>query len=376
MTMEQAAPYLLTPKDRVCRAQSVKYTEGTVRIEPERAYTLQYKEGEDKPYLILDLGRSSPGGYPVISVKAQKGEPVLRLAYSDWYPYLLSLIHIYGSSVFHVENHFHRSDRDRRHGHYAVSIFIVRFDRPAAQKLHRSAVDGTIHEDVAVDRIRKGMWITMNKLLGHLRLSLIHILALNKGESAYTSSSNMDGQTPQNAFDGNPGTNWQNSGNSFPAWLQVDLGSKTDVNGLWVSQWSNRIKFFKIHVSDDGQNWSTAFYGRVTDAAELGKATELSIAFPTVQARFVRLTIIDGVYDEMCIRDRCSSARCSRSFPRRFSRLPFAEPEWNNPGETRPGRWYIDRSGRRLSPDAGRYTDTQGPPRCTGRPSTSRNNCP
>ena len=43
MTMEQAAPYLLTPKDRVCRAQSVKYTEGTVRIEPERAYTLQYK---------------------------------------------------------------------------------------------------------------------------------------------------------------------------------------------------------------------------------------------------------------------------------------------------------------------------------------------
>ena len=123
-------------------------------------------------------------------------------------------------------------------------------------------------------------------------------LALNKGESAYTSSSNMDGQTPQNAFDGNPGTNWQNSGNSFPAWLQVDLGSKTDVNGLWVSQWSNRIKFFKIHVSDDGQNWSTAFYGRVTDAAELGKATELSIAFPTVQARFVRLTIIDGVYDE------------------------------------------------------------------------------
>lgn len=93
MTMEQAAPYLLTPKDRVCRAQSVKYTEGTVRIEPERAYTLQYKEGGDKPYLILDLGRSSPGGYPVISVKAQKGEPVLRLAYSDWYPYLLDRDH-------------------------------------------------------------------------------------------------------------------------------------------------------------------------------------------------------------------------------------------------------------------------------------------
>ncbi|MFQ8951690.1 MAG: discoidin domain-containing protein [Oscillospiraceae bacterium] len=80
--------------------------------------------------------------------------------------------------------------------------------------------------------------------------------------------------------------------------IQVDLGEKTDVNGLWISQWSNRIKYFKIHVSDDGRNWATAFYGRVTDAAELPTATELSIAFPTVKTRFVRFTITDGVYDE------------------------------------------------------------------------------
>ena len=123
-------------------------------------------------------------------------------------------------------------------------------------------------------------------------------LALNKGDSAYSSSSNLDGQPPQAAFDGNGSSNWQNSGNNFPAWIQVDLGEKTDVNGLWISQWSNRIKYFKIHVSDDGRNWATAFYGRVTDAAELPTATELSIAFPTVKTRFVRFTITDGVYDE------------------------------------------------------------------------------
>ena len=123
-------------------------------------------------------------------------------------------------------------------------------------------------------------------------------LALNKGDSAYSSSSNLDGQPPQAAFDGNGSSNWQNSGNNFPAWIQVDLGEKTDVNGLWISQWSNRIKYFKIHVSDDGRNWAAAFYGRVTDAAELPTATELSVAFPTVKARFVRFTITDGVYDE------------------------------------------------------------------------------
>ena len=123
-------------------------------------------------------------------------------------------------------------------------------------------------------------------------------LALNKGEGAYTSSSNMEGQLPQHAFDGQGGTNWQNSGNTFPTWLQVDLGSKMDVNGLWISQWSNRIKYFKVHISDDGTNWQTAFYGRVTDPAELSAASELSIAFPTVNTRFVRFTITDGVYDE------------------------------------------------------------------------------
>ena len=123
-------------------------------------------------------------------------------------------------------------------------------------------------------------------------------LALGKGDSAYTSSSNLDGQPPQAAFDGNGSSNWQNSGNSFPAWIQVDLGEKTAVNGMWISQWSNRIKYFKVHVSDDGQNWSTAFYGRVTDAEEIPTSSELSIAFPMVTARFVRLTITDGVYDE------------------------------------------------------------------------------
>lgn len=122
-------------------------------------------------------------------------------------------------------------------------------------------------------------------------------IALNKGEGAYTSSSNMKDQLPAYAFDGNGGTNWQNSQAVFPSWLQVDFGTKTDVTGLWISQWSNRIKYFKVMASDDGEEWRVAFHGRVTNAEELTGATELSIAFPKVNTRFLRFAITDTVYD-------------------------------------------------------------------------------
>lgn len=122
-------------------------------------------------------------------------------------------------------------------------------------------------------------------------------IALNKGEGAYTSSSNMKDQLPQYAFDGNYNNNWQNSTPAFPSWLQVDFGTKTDVTGLWVSQWSNRIKYFQVLASDDGEDWRVAFHGRITNAEELTGVTELHIAFPKVTTRFLRFAITDAVYD-------------------------------------------------------------------------------
>jgi len=47
------------------------------------------KKTGDKPYIIVDLGKSTPGGYPIFKVKSQKGTPVLRISYSDWYDWLL-----------------------------------------------------------------------------------------------------------------------------------------------------------------------------------------------------------------------------------------------------------------------------------------------
>lgn len=95
ITVDEITPYLLTPKKKKCGAEQIKYAEGTVRTENwnKREFTLVYEQNGEKPYLILDLGRSSPGGYPVFTVKSHKCQPILRISYSDWYPYLLNKDH-------------------------------------------------------------------------------------------------------------------------------------------------------------------------------------------------------------------------------------------------------------------------------------------
>ena len=95
ITNNEIAPYILTPTQRICRAEQVKYTEGAVTTEEwkKRGFTLKYQNGGKKPYLIVDFGRASVGGYPVFRVKSHHQQPVLRISYSDWYPYLLDTAH-------------------------------------------------------------------------------------------------------------------------------------------------------------------------------------------------------------------------------------------------------------------------------------------
>ncbi len=85
---------MITPHQRKCYATAVKFIEGRVRnpeniINSDNRYAeLIWKQGEEKPYLCIDLGPSSPGGYPVIEVEGFEGNPILRVSYSDWYDYI------------------------------------------------------------------------------------------------------------------------------------------------------------------------------------------------------------------------------------------------------------------------------------------------
>jgi hypothetical protein len=86
--------YVETPKSKQIYPVSVQTTVGDVTnannilLNDGQAVHLNYPAGGTKPYLILNMGKPSFGGHPIFKVTAKTGTPVVRLAYSDWYPTL------------------------------------------------------------------------------------------------------------------------------------------------------------------------------------------------------------------------------------------------------------------------------------------------
>ncbi len=85
---------ILCPTSKLCYPQEVKHVFGNVSNAEnilngsENTVRLVY-DGDVAPKLILDLGPSSTGGYPVFKIRSHSGTPVVRLAYSDWYDYMM-----------------------------------------------------------------------------------------------------------------------------------------------------------------------------------------------------------------------------------------------------------------------------------------------
>jgi alpha-L-rhamnosidase len=66
---------------------NVENPENLLKDNTSSARLIYPKDGQ-KPKVIIDLGPSSPCGYPVFSVKSTRGTPVLRIAYADFYDYI------------------------------------------------------------------------------------------------------------------------------------------------------------------------------------------------------------------------------------------------------------------------------------------------
>ena len=94
MNKAQFQHYVMAPQSRECYPQAVKDIYGNVTDAENllsggaETVVLRY-DSETAPKIILDLGEASTGGYPVFKVKSFGGNPVLRLAYSDWYDYIV-----------------------------------------------------------------------------------------------------------------------------------------------------------------------------------------------------------------------------------------------------------------------------------------------
>ena len=85
---------IICPQSKVCFPKNVKHVYGNVEnvdnILNDNGTTVLKYDGDTAPKLILNLGRASTGGYPVFKIKSFTGDkPVIRLAYSDWYDYIM-----------------------------------------------------------------------------------------------------------------------------------------------------------------------------------------------------------------------------------------------------------------------------------------------
>ncbi|MGE5548927.1 MAG: DNRLRE domain-containing protein, partial [Bacteroidota bacterium] len=107
-------------------------------------------------------------------------------------------------------------------------------------------------------------------------------LALNK---PVTFSSQQAGNEASHAVDGDLATRW--SADTYPEWIQVDLGATYTVNRTEVCPYLDRAYQFKVEVSTNGTSY-TQVVDRLSNTT--GGAV-ISDTFAAASARYVKLTV-------------------------------------------------------------------------------------
>jgi hypothetical protein len=109
-----------------------------------------------------------------------------------------------------------------------------------------------------------------------------------------SASSSVNGaQTPNYANDNNTSSYWESANNSFPQWLQVDLGASTSVGRIVITlppstSWGTRTQTLSVLGSTDGTTFTTvvASAGYTFNPAT---GNTVTITFPATSRRYLRL---------------------------------------------------------------------------------------
>lgn len=107
-------------------------------------------------------------------------------------------------------------------------------------------------------------------------------------------SGHADVYDSSRVVDGNAGTYWESVNNSFPQWVQVDLGSSQSVNQvvlkLPTSGWATRTQTLSVRGSADGSSF-TDLVGSQTYTFNPASGSSVTINFSATSTRYVRITI-------------------------------------------------------------------------------------
>ncbi|WP_433250755.1 discoidin domain-containing protein [Streptosporangium sp. CA-135522] len=117
---------------------------------------------------------------------------------------------------------------------------------------------------------------------------------LAAGKTASASSANAP-YTAGNVNDGNQATYWESANNTFPQWVQVDLGAAADVNKLVLklppaADWATRTQTLTVQTSTNGTTFSTVV---ASAGYSFDPATGNTVTIPVTATgtRYVRLNI-------------------------------------------------------------------------------------
>ncbi|GAA2337179.1 choice-of-anchor D domain-containing protein [Dactylosporangium salmoneum] len=110
-----------------------------------------------------------------------------------------------------------------------------------------------------------------------------------------TAQSTQGGYPASNVTDADANSYWESANNAFPQWIQVDLGAQATVGKVTLrlpppTAWAARRQTMSVLSSVDGSAWSTVV-GSADYMFDPATGNTVSIAFPSVTARYVRLNI-------------------------------------------------------------------------------------
>ncbi|GIJ68872.1 galactose-binding domain-containing protein [Virgisporangium ochraceum] len=110
---------------------------------------------------------------------------------------------------------------------------------------------------------------------------------------AFSASGSVAPYGAGNAGDGNQGSYWESPNNTFPQWVQVDLGSGVSVNRVVLklpSAWEARTQTLSVQGSTDGSGFSTlvASAGRAFSPAS---GNTVTLTFGAATTRYVRVHV-------------------------------------------------------------------------------------
>ena len=116
---------------------------------------------------------------------------------------------------------------------------------------------------------------------------------LSAGKQASASGANGP-YGAANVNDGNAQTYWESPSNSFPQWVQIDLGAGVAIDQVILklppaTAWATRTQTLSLQGSTDGSSFSvlSGSAGRIFDPAS---ANTVTITFAAATVRYVRVT--------------------------------------------------------------------------------------